>query len=388
MKRIAIVQIAPSDVKGRLRDYNVIRPLQESGLFDHIVLAYPDLPGAEIIDDLAKEWGIESFRGDVMNVTRRILNCAKKYDAHTVVRVLSWYFFIDIDLVKRMVRFLEESDSDYVPLPRDFDIRFGADVTQTRFYEKMDSYFNKDSTLLKLYAFNPWGFCELHQELFKVKEFKDVPTYTANYFKQLRQTMDLVWPEQWDSQDTPIDPYRMVIKYKKGSGKHALDLACGYGMGSNLLHENGFCVLGVDIDPAVITTCKKRYEENSKLSFLCEDYRNLSFQKEFDIVTSIHTMEHVPDDSDFLSHCHLWLRKGGTLFLEVPLLMKRPFYGIGEPINPKHVKEYDLKALKTLVSKYFHIIKVFGVTRGYYVEECKARNAALIIATKTRTDGL
>ncbi len=122
-----------------------------------------------------------------------------------------------------------------------------------------------------------------------------------------------------------------------------------------------------------------------RLSFVASDYVGLNFARDsFDLITSIHTMEHVKDDVDFLLRCRSWLREGGYIVLEVPLLMKRPFSDSSEPLNPFHVREYSVAGLSDLVTQFFHIINVYGVTRGYYVEPTKARNAVLVVARKSR----
>lgn len=57
----------------------------------------------------------------------------------------------------------------------------------------------------------------------------------------------------------------------------------------------------------------------------------------FDLIVSIQTMEHVVDDDLFLERCESWLKPGGIIVLEVPLLMRYPFSESAEPYSDYHI---------------------------------------------------
>jgi len=95
---------------------------------------------------------------------------------------------------------------------------------------------------------------------------------------------------------------------------------------------------------------------------------------------SVHTLEHVDDDAGFLARIQGWLKRDAALVLEVPLLARRPFLGIPEPLSPAHVREYDAHGLLDLVAERFRVREVYGVNRGAYLEVERARSAILVVA--------
>ena len=96
------------------------------------------------------------------------------------------------------------------------------------------------------------------------------------------------------------------------------------------------------------------------------DEIDLSYFEQFDTIYSIHVMEHVQDDNQFLSDILKLLRKEGIIILMVPalnLLMSDLDRNIG------HFRRYDkgmLRSLavnhnlKTLVLRYDNFIGIFG----------------------------
>jgi len=129
--------MAPQDVKSDLKQYNSVIPLKSAGIFDDIVIAVPDVIQSDIIKEYANYWQVSFFKGDNLNIAKRIFDCTVNFNAETVVRVLAWWFFVDISLIYRLILFLEKNKLDYVLCPTDFDIRFAADVTNKDFYFKV-----------------------------------------------------------------------------------------------------------------------------------------------------------------------------------------------------------------------------------------------------------
>ena len=93
-------------------------------------------------------------------------------------------------------------------------------------------------------------------------------------------------------------------------------------------------------------------------------------------------MEHVINDYLFLEKCKSWLKPGGIIVLEVPLLMKYPFSESAEPYGHYHIREYEVGALQSLFSEHFKIIDSYGVSRGFYTHIENSRNATLLVGRK------
>jgi ubiquinone/menaquinone biosynthesis C-methylase UbiE len=214
---------------------------------------------------------------------------------------------------------------------------------------------------------------------------EDTPVYNASHFEEIKNKMILAWPEEGRGEkypDRPIYSYEFAKKFINEDDV-VLDIACGSGYGTNLLTtatKKG-CV-GVDIQQDLIEFASERFNDNKQLKFIQSDFSALDFDNYFNKIISLHTMEHVSDDDYFLKKLHFFLKSGGELLLEVPILRIRPFVGIPTPINPDHIIEYKIDELLNKVANHFNIIESYGVNHGLYTNKEKATSAIFVRAIK------
>ncbi|WP_067565444.1 class I SAM-dependent methyltransferase [Ferroacidibacillus organovorans] len=102
------------------------------------------------------------------------------------------------------------------------------------------------------------------------------------------------------------------------SERQVLDLGCGRGEWLELLKENGFQAVGVDLDRGMLEACVERgltVSEKDALTAL----RELSDESQL-IVSGFHIAEHLPFDvlSDLVCEAVRVLKPGGLLILETP----------------------------------------------------------------------
>lgn len=396
--RLCALQMSVADLTENIEAYNIVAKAKACGHFDQVCVVAPDMASSVAVVEQAERWGVDIFLGAVENVAKRFDNCCRKYGADTVARIIPLCFFCDLDLVKRMMDRLEDNPAvDLLRLPRNFDIRFGADVTRASFFAKALDHMAALDDPQPGYAFNPWGFAEAHDGMFESLEFTDTPTRSAREFETLARQMHEAWPEHWDKMAMPNRPYAIALELAaerfppQPELLRVLDLACGSGDGTARMAALPMAALGVDIDQTAIKSSLAKFGDQPNLEFLCQDYRDLEIDAcSLELVVSVHTMEHVPDDTDFLTRIAGWLKPEGYLVLEVPLLMELPFAGVTTPISPYHVREYMPEELVELFSRFFELEDAFGVSRGLYLEQSKARNAMLLIGKvrkKVRKDG-
>lgn len=387
MKKICVLQFHYTDLMPLIKERNCIEKLKKSGIFDHIVLAAADIQENECLKEYSEIWNVDIYYGSVDDVHHRIESVINLYDADIILRVLPQWYFLDINLIEEMVDCLVERKADYLSLKNNFDIRFAGDLFTKNLFNEIKYFFNQNDDYKNKFRFNPWGFVDIHGDLLdsKILKFDNVPSYPAIDFPKFKETYNSVWPEHWDNADTPMFPYDLACKFlKRDSKMKVLDIACGFGTGSAHLKNSGAdIVTGVDISEDAIAHCQDKYSNINNLTFLSGDALGLEFDKNsFDLIVTIHTMEHVIDDKSFLQRLHSWLKNNSRIVLEVPLLMKYPFAESSEPYGDAHIREYDTNELLELFANYFEIIEAFGVCRGFYTDISNARNAVLIVGQK------
>lgn len=114
-------------------------------------------------------------------------------------------------------------------------------------------------------------------------------------------------------------PYIELMKKAKVSKKLPIvDLGCGRGEFLDLLNQNGFSPLGVDLNESMVERAKSqgfKAEKNDAISFLLT-------QKSGSLagITGFHLAEHIPFDQLLLliSEAYRCLTEGGLLILETP----------------------------------------------------------------------
>ena len=124
------------------------------------------------------------------------------------------------------------------------------------------------------------------------------------------------------------------------SPQSMLDVGCGDG---RLIHELQGGVerlVGIDFSERSLHFARGF---NAHGEFLHVDLGALS--EEFELVTAIEVLEHIPDEgiADFLKKLSSRVKKGGYLLLSVPT--------IAFPLTPKHYRHYTLELLEEQVAK-------------------------------------
>tara|TARA_B110000438_G_scaffold273678_1_gene293260 strand:+ start:6204 stop:6974 length:771 start_codon:yes stop_codon:yes gene_type:complete len=124
MKILGIVQARmgssrlPGKVMYKLNEKTILETivlmLKDSKFLDKIIVATTNLKEDDVIIDLCKKIGIDSFRGSSKNVLERYYECAKKYDGDIIVRITGDSPIIDYKLIDKAIQLCQENNYDYI----------------------------------------------------------------------------------------------------------------------------------------------------------------------------------------------------------------------------------------------------------------------------------
>lgn len=175
----------------------------------------------------------------------------------------------------------------------------------------------------------------------------------------------MAYPERIVPDETPAGPlaihekrYQFALPYC--AGKRVLDAACGVGYGSAILAGEATEVVGIDLDEEAIAYARSRYC-GPNIEFRTDDLQAPSLEdRDFDVVCSFETLEHLPDRDAFLHHVARVLRDDGTLVLSTPRVDETT----ESPDNPHHFVEYSRRDFEGLLARYFDRVEVFGQRRA------------------------
>jgi ubiquinone/menaquinone biosynthesis C-methylase UbiE len=214
-----------------------------------------------------------------------------------------------------------------------------------------------------------------------VRWFEPAPVYDLKKREAILGSKRYHPENEFFGRDYAGSRYHFLLDYIP-HGARVLDIACGSGLGSKLMASRASLVVGSDYLDAYIQAARERFPENERLQFIASDGQSFVYQggQQFDVVVSLHTLEHVPDDRKMIRSLAQNLRPGGMLIMEVPILATRP---MGVPINPYHLREYSVSEAVNLVeSAELRIIRRIGYCRGFPVAIDKTRDAVQLHAVK------
>ena len=102
------------------------------------------------------------------------------------------------------------------------------------------------------------------------------------------------------------------------AGKKILDLGCGGGILSETLSNFGAKVIGIDASEKTIQIAQAHaLKVNSKVMYMCTTAEELLESKkfrEFDVITCLEMLEHVPKPSKIVETCSTLLKDEGDIY--------------------------------------------------------------------------
>lgn len=215
--------------------------------------------------------------------------------------------------------------------------------------------------------------------------------HTINSFKiypesrvdELRLKLNSIFGDKQNhlpvSHKKPASGYLQVESLIENN-KIVAEISCGQGGGAAYLSKNCRSYDAYDVSEEYINKARENFID-FPVNFILGGEAALKKKADhYDIIVSLHTLEHVPDEVSFLEAIYHSLKPGGIFICEVPRLFEIPLM---KPLFPFHEKEYTLSDLINITLKInFSLHQAFGVSRNIYTEISRAREAIMLVLKK------
>lgn len=139
-------------------------------------------------------------------------------------------------------------------------------------------------------------------------------------FKQSRKSVDAYY--EW-RKERALPAVRKVQQKKRLRDKTVLDIGCGFGSLSSLLHDKGAKVFATEVDTKKLHYAKKKLKHLG-ITFHEVHDETLPFEDEmFDVVMLFDVIEHVSDPQKMIQEVRRVTKKRGIIYVEFT-----PFYSV------------------------------------------------------------
>ena len=166
----------------------------------------------------------------------------------------------------------------------------------------------------------------------------------------------------WDTESEfrplhQINPLRLdwIESHVRVAGKRVLDIGCGGGILSDSMARRGADVLGIDLAAKALKVAQLHALEAGTANV---EYREVAAEalakelpRQFDIVTCMEMLEHVPDPSSIVAACAALVKPGGWVFFST--LNRNPKSFLFAIVGAEHV----LKLLPKGTHEYAKFIR-------------------------------
>lgn len=161
---------------------------------------------------------------------------------------------------------------------------------------------------------------------------------------------------------------KLLNGIRSGEGAYLLDVGCGEGYFLDIAKKFGYKTVGIDISETAINKCREKGHE-----VFCGDIDSVDFgERQFDLVVTLETLEHVKNPVAFLKGLRRYLKPKGVLLVKTIHLNNIIHQGLFTLnratvgyinlcrlfIVPHHTYYFDTDTLNLLVTKSGFTVKI------------------------------
>ncbi|MBC2712160.1 MAG: bifunctional 2-polyprenyl-6-hydroxyphenol methylase/3-demethylubiquinol 3-O-methyltransferase UbiG [Desulfosarcina sp.] len=203
-----------------------------------------------------------------------------------------------------------------------------------------------------------------------------------------------------------INPVRLAYVRDRAdlAGKRVLDVGCGGGLLSEALASCGARVTGIDMAEASLAVARGHMKTNG----LTIDYRQITAEAladtipgEYDVVTCMELLEHVPRSVSIIDACARLVRPGGNVFFAtvnrtwlswllvivvaeyVMGIVRKGTHKYSKLVRPEEVKRWGDEAGLT----FENLSGLRYIPFGGHVALCRSTNMNYLMHFKRKFDG-
>ena len=330
-------------------------------------IACPDVDANKVFKKAADRFDIDCYLGEKLNVAARLINAASPSKATHIAWLQGLLFFLDIEFMDQLVDFGKKNRLDYARcVDGTCKHWLGQFVSVGALNRVVEEASRQQEDEAGWNLARPFAYIRKNPERFKIGLFEAIPDYSDERLREMREIARRIHigGERAEHSgrgsvtgDVSIGRYREIF-HEIPEGSAVLDVACGNGYGSALMARRAKQVIGVDISEQVIEKAKNTY--NERLEFRVGSATAIPAESNsVDVLVSIATIEHVPDDTSFVREVFRVVKPGGKAIIYTP---QNRFGKI--PTWPWHEREYSIDELTNLFRNDFRVDAIWGWQNG------------------------
>lgn len=208
---------------------------------------------------------------------------------------------------------------------------------------------------------------------------------TGNIHQDERKKFEDLAPDWWDRDGQlrtlhDINPLRLdyITNRVTIAGQKILDIGCGGGILCEALARQRASVTGIDISPGAIETARQHSRKNNlDIHYdlaTPEQYAGKN-PGEFDIITCMELLEHVPDPESVVSACAKLVTPGGHLFFST--INRTPKAWLLAVLAAEHLFNV-IPAGTHDYAKFIRPSELAGICRRYSIRVCEITGVTYI----------